>query len=376
MIPLFEQFPVLKEKLPYVSLCQYPTPVKKLNKAGKEIGLEHLYIKQDGLTGKPFGGNKIRKLEFLLGDALRQGAKEVLTFGFAGSNHALATTVCAKQLGLKSISMLLPQHNAHYVRRNLLMSHYCRAELHHYANKLFLCIATLYQYLRHRLKKRKTLYIIPPGGSTTLGATGFVNAAFELKNQIDQKEIPEPDRIYVALGTAGTAVGLMIGLKVLDIKSKVIPVRVVDHRFIVDKTVFFLFSRTTTFLHSVDPSFPQYTLSAQDIETRDEYLGNGYAQFTKEGKEAISFMEETEGIQLDGTYTGKAFAALIADARKQKINDRVVLFWNTLNTQDLSHCIKDMDYHQLPKSFHRYFETGVQPLDRQETVREFRVNTK
>ena len=363
MIPLFQQFPLLKDKLPYVSLCQFPTPVKKLDKLGQAIGLEHLYIKQDGLTAQPFGGNKIRKLEFLLGEALQQGAQEVMTFGFAGSNHALATAVCAKKIGLTGISMLMPQHNAVYVRRNLLMSHYANAELHQYPNKPLRSLGIKYQEFRHWLKKGKIPYIIPTGGSTPLGAIGFVNAAFELKTQIEQKEMLEPDLIYVALGTAGTAVGLMIGLKALDMKSKIIPIRVVDHHFTSPTTVLELFSKTVHFLHTADPSFPGLELSRDELNVRDEYLGNGYAQFTREGKEAIAVMEETEGIRLDGTYTGKTAAALIDDARKQKLKDQVVLFWNTLNAQDFSSFIKDMDYHQLPKSFHRYFEQDVQALN-------------
>jgi 1-aminocyclopropane-1-carboxylate deaminase/D-cysteine desulfhydrase-like pyridoxal-dependent ACC family enzyme len=363
MIPLFQQFPGLKDKLPYVSLCHLPTPVNKLDKLGQAIGVRDLYIKQDGLTAQPFGGNKIRKLEFLLGEALQQGAREVMTFGFAGSNHALATAVSANKIGLTGISMLMPQHSADYVRRNLLMSHYANVELHHYPNKLQLSLGVKYQEFRHWLKKGKAPYIIPIGGSTPLGVTGFVNAAFELKTQIEQKELPEPDVIYVALGSAGTAVGLMIGLKALKLKSKIIPIRIVDHNFTSLNTVRELFSKTVDFLYNAAPSFPCLELSPDELNIRDEYLGNGYAQFTREGKAAIALMEETEGIRLDGTYTGKTAAALIDDARKQELKDRVVLFWNTLNAQDFSGFIKDMDYHQLPKSFHRYFEQEVQFLD-------------
>ncbi len=364
MIPLFEQFPALGDKLPYVSLCEFPTPIKKLNIMGEKIGLDHLYVKRDDLTGKIYGGNKIRKLEFILGEALRRGAKETITFGFAGSNHALATAVYAKHLGLKSISMLLPQHNANYVRRNLLMSQYCEVELHQHRNKLLLSLATMYQLLKHRLKKGKVPYFIPPGGSSSPGIIGFVNAAFELKNQIVQEEIPEPDLIYVGLGTAGTVVGLMIGLKTLKMKSRVIPIRVIDKKFIDKNTVIKRYLETISFLNSVDQSFPKSKLSADDFEIRDEYLGKGYAQFTKEGIEAINLMEETEGIKLDGTYTGKTFAALIDDAYKQNMKDKVVLFWNTLNSRDFSDAIQNMDYHQLPGTFHRYFEKEVQPLDK------------
>jgi 1-aminocyclopropane-1-carboxylate deaminase/D-cysteine desulfhydrase-like pyridoxal-dependent ACC family enzyme len=363
MIPLFQHFPGLKEKLPYVNLCQLPTPVKKLDKLGKAIGLDHLYIKQDGLTAQPFGGNKIRKMEFLLGDVLNQGAREVMTFGFAGSNHALATALCAKKIGLTGISMLMPQHNADYVRRNLLMSNFANAELHQYPNKFFRSLGIKYQKFRHWLKKGKIPYIIPLGGSNPIGAAGFVNAAFELRNQIQQNVLPEPHLIYITLGTAGTAVGLKIGLKVLGLKSEIIPIRVVDHHITSPATVLELFSKTVELLHKADASFPAMDITGDEFVIRDQYLGNGYAQFTKEGSEAIALMKETEGIRLDGTYTGKTAAALIDDARNKKLTNQVVLFWNTLNEHDFSSIVEGMDFHHLPKSFHRYFESGVQPQD-------------
>src|SRR6266581_738013 len=114
-LPLFKAYPQLEQQLPHVSLGNFQTPVEKLTPVGDEIGLYSLYIKRDDLSGGVYGGNKVRKLEFLLADA-----KEVITFGFAGSNHALSTAIYGRQLGLKSTSMLMPQVNAHYVRRNLL----------------------------------------------------------------------------------------------------------------------------------------------------------------------------------------------------------------------------------------------------------------
>ena len=134
MLSIFRLFPELAEKLPYISLGEFPTPVFHLKKLGKQIGTDHLYLKQDGVSGTVYGGNKIRKLEFILGDALKKKAKSVLTFGYAGSNHALATSIYARQFGLESISILLKQPNAHYVRRNLLMGLAHDAQIRHYAN--------------------------------------------------------------------------------------------------------------------------------------------------------------------------------------------------------------------------------------------------
>jgi 1-aminocyclopropane-1-carboxylate deaminase/D-cysteine desulfhydrase-like pyridoxal-dependent ACC family enzyme len=364
MIPLFKHYPQLKDKLPYISLGEFPTPVEKLEQLGKGMGINHLFIKRDDLSGKVYGGNKIRKLEFLLGYALRTRVKEVLTFGFAGSNHALATAIYAQQLGLKSISMLMPQPNAEYVRRNLLMSHCCGTELHQYRNMSLLTAGTLYQLLRHKLKYGCFPLIVAAGGSSPLGVTGFVNAAFELKEQIMEGKIPEPDLIYVALGTVGTAVGLILGLKALNIKSRIISVRVVDKKFANARKMVKLFHKTNSFLYSIDSSFPRLEFSEKDIDIRHDFFGQQYALFTEEGMKAVTFMKNHAGIKLDGTYTGKAFASLIDDSEKQVLKKKVVLFWNTYNSRDFTDILTTVDYHKLPQCFHRYFENEVQPLDR------------
>jgi D-cysteine desulfhydrase len=319
------------------------------------------------LSGKVYGGNKIRKLEFILGDALRTKAKEVLTFGSAGSNHAMATAIYARQLGLKCISMLVPQPNAHYVRRNLLMSYHCGAELHQYSNIRFITAlaapAVLSQFLRHGLKRGQLPRVIPMGGSSPLGAVGYVNAAFELKGQILRGEIPEPDYIYVASGSMGTAAGLMLGLKAINSKTRVVAVRVNSNSFVNAKGMVSLIKKMNSLLSSLDPSFPRLEFSEQDMDIRHGFFGKQYALFTKEGMEAVARMERYGGIKLEGTYTGKAFAALIDDGKKSSLRDKVLLFWNTYNSLDFSEAIVTIDYHQLPRCFHRYFEEEVQPLE-------------
>ncbi|MCD6390419.1 MAG: pyridoxal-phosphate dependent enzyme [Dehalococcoidia bacterium] len=371
MIPLFEQYPLLQEKLANVPLCEFPTPVQRLERLGDELGVSQLYIKRDDLSGKLYGGNKPRKLEFLLGDALRSKAKEVMTFGCAGSNHALATAIYARQVGLKSISMLMPQPNAHYVRRNLLMSHCCGAELHlcgagleSVMNKPLVYAATTYQRLRHWLKTGRTPYIIPPGGSSPLGDTGIVNAAFELRKQITSGEMPEPEYIYVACGTMGTAAGLILGLRAAKLGSRVVSVAVYSEKFINARAMIKIIDKINSLLCSLDASFPRFEFSETDVDIRHDYFGKRYALFTDEGMEAISLMKKCEGIKLDGTYTGKALAALKYDAKSGRLRGKAVLFWNTLNSRDFSDAIANVDYHDLPPCFHRYFEEEVQPLDR------------
>ena len=364
IIPLFNAYPKLARRLPHVSLGSFPTPVEKLERVGNAVGLNKLYIKRDDLSGAVYGGNKVRKLEFFLGDALRRNAKEVITFGFAGSNHALATAIYASQLGLGSTSMLLPQINAHYVRRNLLASRYFKADLRYYKNWTLLGFGLLRKLLRGKIKDGTFPRIIPAGGSCPLGVSGYVNAALELKEQIITGEILEPDLIYVPLGSMGTSVGLTLGLKVAGLKCRVIAVRVIEERFANAKKMVCLFQETVSFLRKLEPAFPMLHLGKDDWTVRDDFLGSGYACFTEKAVRAASLMKEKTGIILNGSYSAKAFSALLDDAGKQVLKGKTVLFWNTYNSRDLSPFTAGVDYHQLPVAFHRYFEEEVQPLDK------------
>ena len=363
-LPLFDRFPELGKQLSHVSLGIFPTPIEHLANLGKEVGIAQLYVKRDDLSGLPYGGNKVRKLEFILGDIQHRGAKEVITCGFAGSNHALATTIYARRLGLRSIELLKKQPNAHYVRHKLLMSMHYGAELHHYNSLVGLLFGLGFQVLRHGIINGKLPSFIPAGGSSPLGVVGYVNAAYELANQVERGDIPEPDFIYLPAGTMGTAVGLMLGLKAAGLKSRVIAVRILDRRYTNEKRMLQMFIQTNTLLRTFDSSFPQCNLSLEEIELQHQFFGNGYARFTEEGVDAMNLIRRLEGITLDGTYTGKALAGLVAGARHKGNHDPVVLFWNTYNSRRFHQLSEGLDYRQLSRPFHRYFESDVQPLDR------------
>ena len=363
MIPLFKNYPLLKEKLPYVSLADLPTPILKLEDLGNELGISHLYTKEDGLSAKTYGGNKVRKLEFLLGRALARNTKVVMTFGGAGSNHATATAVHANQIGMRSISMLLPQSNANYVRHNLLMSYHAGAELHLYRNRFHLASGVILQFILHALKRICIPEIIPFGGSSALGTVGFVNAAFELREQVQAGLLPEPDRLYVALGSMGTAVGLALGLKAAGLKTKIHAVRVVPPDIANSSDFHNLHCRINRLLNKASPMFPVLDIGGDDLIIRQEFFGEGYAVFSEAGMDAIRRLRASENIHLEGTYTAKTFAALLHDADNGELKDNSVLFWNTSNARQFSHIIQDIDYRRLPAAFQRYFKEDVQPSD-------------
>ncbi|MCP3874665.1 MAG: pyridoxal-phosphate dependent enzyme, partial [Desulfobacteraceae bacterium] len=314
--------------------------------------------------GDLYGGNKIRKLEYLLGDVLRKKAKEILTFGAAGSNHALATAVYANKYKIPCTAMLMAQPNADYVRQNLKYSHVAYSKLRHYHTKKAMYIPLAVRMIKRFVTNGKFPYIIWPGGSAPLGTIGYVNAALELKDQIDKGLLPEPDKIYVPMGTMGTAVGLTIGLKAAGLKTQVVAVRVVEAHMGNEKKFKALYRKTLALLRSSDPEFPILTYDPGDVDITHDFFGEKYALFSKNGMAAVEFMKKKQGIQLEGTYTGKTMAALIHNATTREFKNEVVLFWNTYNSIDFSDAIKGADYKELPVAFHRYFEEDVQPLDR------------
>ncbi len=362
-LPIFTRYPLLRNRIPHVSLGLFPTPVTRCNQLETQLDLGALYIKRDDLSGEVYGGNKVRKLEFLLGKALQDGVKEVLTFGFAGSNHALATAIYARKVGLRSISMFLPQPNSRSLRRNLLLGYHSGAELHEYPNRRALTAGTLFQSIRHWARTGRKPMIIPPGGSSPLGVVGIVNAAFELADQIEAEAMAEPDLIYVAVGSMGTAVGLRIGLEAAGLRSKVVPIRVIDRELANPDRMTALARDTVAYLRSCDLAFPTCEGALSEYTLREEFFGTQYALYTEEGMDAIRLLRETEDIGLDGTYSGKAFAALLHDAKKGMLGGKTVLFWDTFNSRDPWSALGELDYTHLPKRFHRYFEEPVQPLD-------------
>ena len=356
-LPLFEEYPGLEGRIPWRPLGSFPTPVRRLERLGGHVGIREFYLKDDGLSSKYYGGNKVRKLEFLLAEAIERGAEGVLTVGGAGSNHVLATTIHAGRLGLKTVAVLFDQPPSSHVRRNLLLDLYFGAELIHASKR------QTSSTIKRLIAERGNLHYIPVGGSTELGCLGFVNAGFELKRQVEEGLLPEPDYLFVAAGSMGTAAGLYLGCKLSGLKTRVVGVRVASRRLCSPERWAALINRTSAFLHQADPSIPRVKASAQSLLLLEGYVGRGYGWFTEEGVKAISLMRRLEGVSLEGTYTGKALAGTIDYVGKHGLKGKVILFWNTYNAVDLSKQAGEADYRRLPKPLQKYFEEPCQRLD-------------
>ena len=370
-LPLFDSFPGLRNKIAHVPLAFLPTPIQHLENMGARIGVEQLFIKRDDLTGGyyKYGGNKVRKLEFLLADALLHGADSVLTFGYVGSNHAVATAYYAQELGLKAFVMLKPQPNSPVVRKNLSLLCLHGACINFYPTIELRTLGAQQMVLQLALDTGRIPYVIPTGGSCPLGVIGYVNAMFELKNQIDAGEMPEPDYLYVATGSVGTAAGIILGARASGLKSCIIPVAVEPDNYYEGfaHDIARLCTQTNHLLHDLDSQFPLYEFCTADIGVEKNFCGASYGTFSDECIQAIKAMKSTENIVLDGTYTGKAFSALLAHAERGDLTQKVVLFWNTYCAHTFEDELSHVDYHQLPRCVHEYFENPTQELNAKNT---------
>jgi len=364
-IPLYKTFPALSTKLPHVLLTELPTPIQRLSNLEKILGVKNLFIKRDDLTSSLFGGNKTRKLEFLFGDALNGKANTVLTRGCAGSNHAAATALHAQNIGLETILCFLDQKPTEYLRRNLLLDSHAGAQILTYTTPAQIDADLVAIGREYAATCGLSPYYIPSGGSNEVGIIGYINAALELKEQIKQSLLPEPDLIYVALGSGGTAAGLVLGLKLAGIASKVVAVRVVHEKEPLEKETLIksLCTCTGEYLTRYDENFPQVAISDQDFMINHDFFGEGYAAISEQAAQAIKLIKEHEHITLDGTYAGKAWAALLHDLATQPIKDKTILFWNTFCSGDFKEITDKVDYHTLPDTLHGYFECPLQPLD-------------
>ncbi len=353
---MFSEYPRLENSLPRVCLGGLPTPIIKLATLDVKSSAG-IFVKRDDLAGDVYGGNKVRKLETLLGQARETRAKGILTFGFFSSGHALATTIYAKKLGLPVTCILLEEETNATAREHLLLNHYYGATLVHCTADFF--IEHRDAILDEQVAKFEEVYgtpplILPVGGTSPLGTVPYVNAVFELKQQIDEGVIPEPDYLYVPLASTGTAAGLACGLQVAGLKTRVIAVKVVDPEYGKKETLLSLFRETNELLRSLDSSFPLLDPGKANFEIRHDFRGPAYAVPTRESLEAIS-LAEREGLRLEAIYTGKTFAALLHDLRSGKLTDKTVLFWHTANSREMSSHVAGLDYRSLPREFHKYF---------------------
>ena len=312
----------MKVQLPRVQIAHLPTAIEALPRLSAALKGPQLWIKRDDQTGLAFGGNKTRKLEYLLADARSHGAEMLITRGAMQSNHCRQTAAAAARSGF-ACTLVLSESAPAEIAGNLLLDHLLGAEI----------IWTegedpgkvLESTFTQAWEAGSRPYLIPYGGSNATGASAYVAAMSELLEQgLDF------DRIVFASSSGGTQAGMIAGVKALELATRITGISVDKpsdelHRLILN------LSHQISELLSLNLTFEE-----DDIDVDDRYLGGGYAVMGETEREAIELFASTEGILLDPVYTGRAAAGMIDRIRKGEFGlEERILFWHTGGTPAL-----------------------------------------
>jgi D-cysteine desulfhydrase family pyridoxal phosphate-dependent enzyme len=310
--------------LPRFTLATLPTPLDELPRLSQELGVR-VVIKRDDLTGFAMGGNKARKLEFLVADALECKADMLVTGGGIQSNHIRTTAAAARKAGMDAVGVFFtsPGGDGQEINGNLLLDHildtqlvYAQADKH----ETELVIQRVCDDLR---AKGRNPYLIPVGGSTKLGVISYLIAVGELLEQLHTQNI-SLDAVVITTGSCGTHAGVLAGMKFYGAQIPVHGITVSRVREECLERIARLVNETGQFLEQ------EILIDPNDIIVHDAYLGEAYAKITPEARAAIQRVARLEGIFLDPVYTGKAMAGLIDLVERGTLaKGSTILFWHT-----------------------------------------------
>lgn len=323
--PLFNACPALAQRLSPLPLCTLPTPVQRLPAAGPDA-----WIKRDDLTHPQYGGNKLRKLEFIAAELRARHTRRVYTFGATGTNAGVAAALVCRDLGIACTVFTFDQPDSPTVRKNqALMRHYGARLVH--IGPLWRTALAWYMHPR-RLDPRS--YFLFAGCSNPVATFAYINAAFELRDQIARGECPPPAEIVVAAGSAATLAGLTLGCALAGLPTRVIGVRVAPARVgpfdaCTAGVVTTMMQRARRLIAAVDPATADRPLPAVDL--RDDWYGNGYGEPSAAGDRATA-TAAADGVTLEPTYSAKAFAAFL---ERRAAGVAPVLFWDTYSSRPL-----------------------------------------
>lgn len=309
---------------PRIHLANTPTPLQKMEKLSQRFGVE-IFFKRDDFTGSELSGNKVRKLEFILADAKAKGARTVITCGGAQSNHCRATALAAVRAGLSSLLLLRTQDPANppSLTGNILLDRLAGAQIIWITPEQYKARDEIFDREAQRLLgEGGNPYIIPEGGSTPLGAWGYVAAMEELAADLklmDGSDV-KPTTVVCATGSGGTTAGLAMGAEMYNANIRVVGVNVCDDRD-------YFVSIIDTICGQFNETWPMDKpdgIPAYDI--LDGYVGRGYALSQPKELAAIMDLVELEGVVLDPVYTGKAYFGMISELEKnpERFGDRIV----------------------------------------------------
>ncbi|MEC7518516.1 MAG: pyridoxal-phosphate dependent enzyme [Myxococcota bacterium] len=364
--PIFDRLPGFDA--PWEPLGDFPTPVEPMRETGARLGApDALWIKRDDLSSPVYGGNKVRTLEALFGLAKARGAARVYSTGAYGSNHATATVLHAPRAGLEPGVILFPQPKSHAAVENLRVMLSRRPALRALPHWSFLPLGMQWQALQDRRAGIEAFQMVP-GGATPEGALGYVSAALELALQVEAGEAPRPRQVLLGVGSTCTSAGLLLGLRIAaalgigwKTPPRIVSVRVTPWPVTSAFRIVGLAVRTGQLLARITGERRWGRSRAElaaGLEVDGGQLGLGYGRPTARGVEAIRWVREAEGLELDTTYSAKAFAAALARARAHAARTDEpgpLLYWSTKSTAPLPE-VDEADWRWAPRAMTRWIE--------------------
>jgi D-cysteine desulfhydrase len=361
--PIFDAWPRLKGRVPWVELGDWPTPVESLAPVMAAIGARtEAFIKRDDVSSPVYGGNKVRTLEVLFAQAKAEGATHIYSTGAFGSNHAAATVLHAPRAGLVPGVVLFPQPASAAALENIRViaarSRHNRALLHWSGLPFGMAAA------RRAHRNEERAFVMVPGGATPHGALGYVSAALELAHQVRRGELPAPERIVIGVGSTCTSAGLLVGLHhaarlgigFAGRPPQLVSVRVTPWPITSPIRIARLAAETSDLLAELasDRSLAiPYRELRERLTVDGRFLGWGYGRPTKSGREAIELFRARADMALDTTYSAKSAAALLAGARAGGTGP--VLYWSTKSTVPLPD-VHDGELEGAPPGMRRFIE--------------------
>jgi L-cysteate sulfo-lyase len=318
-------------RFPRIRLAHLPTPLEPLPRLSEALGVE-LWVKRDDCTGLAGGGNKTRKLEFLLGDAFEQGADTLVTQGAVQSNHVRQTAAAAASHGL-ACEIILEERTGStatdYVQNgNVLLDRLFGASIRRVPGGTDMAAELEISADQVRARGGRP-YVIPGGGSNAIGALGYADCAREIVVQADELDMAI-DRIVTATGSAGTHAGLVAGLAVMGADVPVLGIGVRAPKAKQEENVLKLARETAALLGRPD------AVTAEMVVADCDYVGAGYGLIDQGVVDALTLAARTDGLLLDPVYTGKAMKGLIALARAGRFEGETVVFLHTGGAQGLA----------------------------------------
>ena len=296
-----------------LKLGQLNTPLQPLDRLSELYNGPRIWIKRDDMTGCATSGNKVRKLEFLLAEAIRQGCDSVITCGGVQSNHCRATAILGAQMGLQ-VKLLLRADEPAVSDGNLFLGELTGADISHYSAVEFRHLQQhVDRWLEQQTQAQRKPYYIPIGGSNGLGLWGYIEAAAELARDFAQHAI-KPGAILHATGSGGTQAGLIVGCKLHAIDAPVIGFAVCDD------AAYFAEKIAADFTEWQRLSGAQMTIESSSICTIDRYIGPRYGRCDPEVFELIGKLAKLEGIILDPVYSAKAFYGMLQELQRGRFD--------------------------------------------------------